>query len=120
KEADAGLEFHRKLGFVALVDSLAMQAAYIRNLRGLTLHFGSLDDDRFDERRLESFFATQPHLPVLECEYWIRKLQVRFMAGDYVAALDAAIRATGLLWATPVLIVRAEYELYSALTRAAA
>jgi hypothetical protein len=41
------------------------------------------------------------------------------MAGDYVAALDAAIRATGLLWATSVLILRAEYELYSALTRAA-
>src|SRR4030095_5218218 len=75
KEAEAGLDFHRKLGFVALVDSIIMQAAYIRSLRGIAPLFGSLDDDRFDERRLESFFATEPHLPVLECEYWIRKLQ---------------------------------------------
>src|SRR6185295_12676233 len=47
------------------------------------------------------------------------KLQIRFMAGDYVAALDASAHAQALLWATPVLIVRAEFELYSALTRAA-
>jgi hypothetical protein len=120
KEAEADLEFCRKLGFAGLLDHGVMRASYIRNLRGLTPHFGSLDDDRFEERRLESFFATQPHLRMLECEYWIRKLQVRFMAGDYVAAMDASIRASGLLWAASVLILRAEYDFYSALTRAVA
>ncbi len=29
-----------------------------------------------------------------QCWYWIRKLQARFFAGDYAAAMDAAVEGT--------------------------
>ena len=120
KEAEAAMALHGKLGFGALLDSLAMQRAYIRNLRGLTRQFGSLDDDHFDERCWTSRESTPQRLPILECRYWVRRLQARLIAGDYVAALDASIRAQDLLWATPALFVRADCEFYGALARAAA
>jgi len=39
-----------------------------------------------------------------ECWYWIRKAQARFLAGDYVGALDASAKggtdALGVRWST--------------------
>src|SRR5262249_32805027 len=81
--------------------------------------FGSLDDNGFDERRMENGFATQPHIEGLECWYWIRKLQARFLAGEYAAALESSHRARGLLTKSPGMLERAEHELYSALAHAA-
>ncbi|MGF6260999.1 PAS domain S-box-containing protein [Paraburkholderia youngii] len=48
----------------------------------------------------------------------VRKLQARFLAGDFDAALDAALRAQRLLWAS-LNFEMAEYHFYGALTRAA-
>ena len=42
-----------------------------------------------------------PDLALAECWYWIRKLQARFFAGDYAAAVEAASRAQQLLWTSP-------------------
>ena len=104
-----------------------MQAAFIRNLRGLTRQFGSLDDERFNELRMQTHFESQPHLVVCEFWYWVTTLQARFLAGDYPAALDASIRAETLLsdslrrnqlWATETF--RVESEFYGALAHAAA
>jgi PAS domain S-box-containing protein len=68
---------------------------------------------------MENHFATQPHIEAAECWYWIRKLQARYLAGDYAAALDASHHAQGLLARSPGMLERAEHEFYSALTRAA-
>ena len=68
---------------------------------------------------MENHFATQPHIEAIECWYWIRKLQARFLAGEYAAALEASHRAQGLLTKSPGMLERAEHELYSALTHAA-
>src|SRR5262249_29981670 len=73
-EADLNVEICRGAGFSDYLDAAATQAAFIRNLRGLTRRFGSLDDERFDERRLEQHFASQPHVPTVEAWYFIRKL----------------------------------------------
>ena len=120
REAEAGLAFCQRVGLRDFVDAADTQSALIRNLRGLTRRFGSLDDDRFDEGRLEDHFANRPHVPVFECWYWIRRLQSRFLAGDYTAALESSARAEALLFSSPALLEAAEYEFYSALTHALA
>jgi PAS domain S-box-containing protein len=119
KEAEAGLEFCRRAAFSDYINRVDTQAAFIRNLRGLTRPFGSLDDDRFDALRMQDDWATQPHLLACEYWYWVRTLQARFFAGNYAAALDASIRAQGRRSESPGALELAEYELYSALTHAA-
>jgi PAS domain S-box-containing protein len=54
-----------------------------------------------------------------QCWYWIRKLQARFFAGDYAAAIDASRKAQRLLWTSLSFFESAEYRFYSALARAA-
>jgi PAS domain S-box-containing protein len=118
-EAEGSLAFCKTAAFADYTDTVAAQAALVRSLRGLTPQFGSLDDERFDERRMENHFATQPHAEPFECWYWVRKLQARCLAGQYAAALEASHHAQGLLAKSPGMLERAEHELYSALTRAA-
>ena len=62
---------------------------------------------------------SNPDLALAECWYWIRKLQARFFAGDYAAAVEAASRAQRLLWTSPSHFETAEYHFYGALSRAA-
>ena len=119
REAEICLTFCRTGSYRDHSDALKTQMALIRGLRGLTPHFGVLEDERF-ERRIETGFATQPHIEALECWYWIRKLQARFFACDYATALDASHHATkGSLTQSAGMLELAEHELYSALTRAA-
>src|SRR5262249_32641030 len=49
----------------------------------------------------------------------IRKIQARFLAGDYPAAIEASVKAERLLWTSPAFLENAEYHFYSALARAA-
>ena len=73
----------------------------------------------FDELRFERHLASDPALALPECWYWIRKLQARFFAGDYAAAVDASLKAQRLLWTSPSFFETAEYHFYSALSHAA-
>ena len=57
--------------------------ALVRMLRGKTAKFGSLDDGQFMERIFEERMTGLPAFAMLECYYWIRKLQARFFGGDY-------------------------------------
>jgi PAS domain S-box-containing protein len=118
-EAEASVAYCRTAGFPDYIDGVSAQAALIRNLRGSTRQFGLLDDDRFDELRTENHYASQVHLLAIEFWYWTRKLQARFLAADYIAALEASRRAQDLLTYSPGMLERAEHELYSGLTHAA-
>src|SRR5262249_21234425 len=65
----------------------------------------------------------QPSGAILECFYWIRKLQARFFAGDYVSAIEAADKV-GTWYATSAylslfLLEKTEYHFYAALACAA-
>jgi PAS domain S-box-containing protein len=117
-EAERGLAFAQKIRFGTVIDCISAQLGLVRTLRGLTPVLGRFDDANFDELRIERRFAENPDLATAECWYWIRKLQARFFAGDYGAALDAALRAQRLLWASPTF-EPAEYHFYGALSRAA-
>jgi len=117
-EAERGLAFAQKMRFGVVIDRISAQLGLVRTLRGLTPTFGRFDDADFDELRIERRFAANPELAIAECWYWIRKLQARFFAGDYAAAVDAALRARQLLWASPTFEL-AEYHFYGALSRTA-
>ena len=119
REAEQGLAFAQKMRFGLVIDAITTQLGLIRTLRGLTPTFGSFDDERFDEARIERRFAENPDLAFMECWYWIRKLQARFFAGDYVSAIQASSRAQPLLWTSVSQFETAEYHFYDALSRAA-
>jgi PAS domain S-box-containing protein len=117
-EAERSLTFAKKIRYRAVIDRISVQLGLIRMLRGLTPTFGHLDDADFDELRIEHGFTENPDLAIAHCWYWVRKLQARFFAGDYGAALDAASRARPLLW-TSMTFELAEYHFYGALSHAA-
>src|SRR5579864_2442337 len=80
--------------------------------------FASFNHDQFDEVEFERHLASDPSLAQSECLYWIRKLQARFLAGDYASALNASGRAQRLLWSIPSNLEAADYHFYSALSHA--
>jgi PAS domain S-box-containing protein len=120
RECENGLAFARRVRFGLVIDLISGELGLVRTLRGLTPTFGSFDDERFDEREIERRFAGNPDLALAECWYSIRKLQARFFAGDYMAAVAAAATAERLLWTAVSRFETAEYHFYSALSHAAA
>ena len=119
REAERGLAFAQKMRFGLAIDRLSTQLGLIRTLRGLTPTFGCFDGEQFDERRIERRFSENPNLAFAECWYWVRKMQARYFAGDYVAAVDASLKAQQLLWISASHFETAEYHFYGALSRAA-
>jgi predicted ATPase/signal transduction histidine kinase len=119
QEAMNGLRYAQKIRFGLAVDHIKSQLGLICNLRGLTTKFGSFNEDQFDEVGFERHLASDPALAQSECLYCIRKLQARFLAGEYASALDASVRARRLLWSIPSNLEAADYHFYSALSRAA-
>jgi PAS domain S-box-containing protein len=119
RETENALAFAQKTRFGFVIDITATQLGLIRSLRGLTPNFGSFDDGQFDEIGIERRFVRSPHLAYAACRYWIRKLQARFFAGQYAAAVEASSWAQCLLWTVVSHFETAEYHFYGALSRAA-
>ena len=119
RAAEEGLEFVKKIPFAFAIDVISVQLALIRTLRGSTAEFGCFDDEHFDELRFERHFGADPALAQPECFYWIRKLQARFLAGDYASARDASLRADRLLWSVLSNFEVVDYQYYRALALAA-
>ncbi len=118
REIERAVAFTQQLRFGSGTDFLNVQLALVRTLRGLTTRFGSFDDEQFDEVEIERRYARRPDLATVECWYQIRKLQARFMAGDYTAALDAASRAQLLLERSLTTLETIEFHFFAALTHA--
>ncbi|MEM5316964.1 AAA family ATPase [Paraburkholderia sp. JHI869] len=117
--AEASLMFAQKTHFGFAIDVSATQLALVRTLRGLTPRFGSFDEEQFDEKQIERHFLENPDLVIAHCWYWIRKLQARFICGDYEGAIDGALRAQSFLWTSASYLEETEYHFYSALSLAA-
>ncbi|WP_455282641.1 trifunctional serine/threonine-protein kinase/ATP-binding protein/sensor histidine kinase [Cupriavidus necator] len=118
-EAEHGRAYAEKVRFGLVVDFIDTQLALVRMLRGFSRKFGCFDDDQFDELRTESHLASSTDLALAECFYWTRKLQARYLAGDYATAVDAASKAQKLLRVASSFFEEAEYHFYGALARAA-
>ena len=119
EQAEHGLAFARKVGFGTIEGWILGQLGLIRSLRGLTARLGAFDDHVFRESDLERDLAGKPALALPECWYYIRKLQARFLAGEYVDALQAAARAQPMVGGTLSLLEVVEYHFYDALCHAA-
>jgi predicted ATPase/transcriptional regulator with GAF, ATPase, and Fis domain len=119
RDAENGLEFAQKTRFGFAIGVITVQLGLIRTLRGLTPEFGCFDHEQFEELRFERHLGGDSALAQPECFYWIRKLQARFLAGDYASALDASLRAQRLLWSIPSNFDAVDYHYYGALSLAA-
>ncbi len=80
-EAERGLAFSDKAQLGLAHGICAAQLALTRSLRGSTVTFGSLDHDGYSELDVERQLAGDRNLALVECFYWIRKLQARLLAG---------------------------------------
>lgn len=118
-EAERGLAYAEKMDFGLVITIITTQLALIHMLRGLTPTFGHLDDGRYNERQFETQVASQPGQVQAECWCWFRKMQARYLAGDYVAAMQALPKVEQLIWTSVAFFEEAEFHYYGALTRAA-
>ena len=118
-EAEHGLALAEKAQFGLAIDIIRTQLALIRTLRGFTPKFGCFDDEEFNELHIENHLSSNPALAAAACWYWIRKLQTRYIAGDYATAMAAALKAQQLVWTSMSMLEEAEYHFYGALARAA-
>jgi hypothetical protein len=120
EQAEHGLAFARKVNFGALEVWVLGHLGLIHSLRGLTNRLGSFNDHIFVESDFERDLTGKPALALPECWYYIRKLQARFLAGEYFDALHAASKAQPMLGgATATLLEIVEYHFYAALSHAA-
>jgi PAS domain S-box-containing protein len=118
-EAETMLAFAQKLHFIPGMQSHSVTLALVRTLRGTATRFGHLEDEIFGEQRLEHEFASPLENPAGQGWYWTCKLQARFMAGDYAAALHAGSRARPLLDTPGGIMQVADYHFFSALCHSA-
>ncbi|HEY7372412.1 MAG TPA: AAA family ATPase [Polyangia bacterium] len=120
RQCEEALHFVRRLGFQAVTAVVTSQLRLVRNLRGTTAHFSTFDGDGFDERAfVTGLEANIQGLALPTCWHYIRKLQARFLSGDYQEAYAASTRARALLWSSRAFMEIPEYHLYAALTVAA-
>ncbi len=119
RDAEAGLEFVKKTKFGLLIDIITVQLSLVRSLRGLTSSLGHFDEDGFEEAGFETHLAENPSLAIAAIMYWIRKLEARFLGGDYKAASDTAVHAELQVRMTDGHLEIAEFYFYAALARAA-
>jgi PAS domain S-box-containing protein len=119
REFEVGLTFAQNARFGLIIVDITYQLALLRTLRGLTPNFGCFNSEEFEERSFERGMASNPGLAIAECRYWVRKLQARYLAGNYMEAMEASSEALRLLWTSTAFLEEAEYHFYSALSRAA-
>jgi PAS domain S-box-containing protein len=118
REAEIALDFTRKTRFRDMADAILHNLRFIAAMQGQTASLSTFSGAQFDEVAFEAQL-TGHRTSELICEYWVLKLRVRFLAGDYAGAFDAAQRAEPLLWSVVGQIPWQSYFFHTALTVAA-
>jgi PAS domain S-box-containing protein len=115
RESEMALDFTREAKYGDASRIVVSQQRFIATMQGRTATFSTFSDSQFDEATFETQL-TGVRMPLMICLYWILKLQARFLAGDYVAALAASQQAKPRL----VLLIgefkTIDYFYYTALT----
>ena len=119
-EVETSLNFVNRAGFGLVIENCRVNLGLIRTLRGLTPTFGCFDAYDYSESDTEHRFASNAGLALAEFFYWTRKLQARFIAGDYASAVEASQKAHQLLWPAASQVETGDFRFYAALARAAA
>ncbi|MBY6264416.1 GAF domain-containing protein [Azospirillum sp. 412522] len=120
RTAEARFAYVRQVKFGLCADILTTQLQFLRALRGRTVALGAFDGAGFDNAAFEARLLSNPSLDIATCWHWIRTLQLRCIAGEMTAAVEAAERAEGLLWTTSGHWEMAEFHFHAALARAGA
>ncbi|MER9299244.1 AAA family ATPase [Mesorhizobium sp. M0621] len=115
REAEDGLRFARDHQFSYVVDLMTPQLQLIRALRGALPALGRFEADVFSE---DAFERRTRSLPIANCWYWIRKLQLGVFAREHASAIEGAAKAEPLLWTSASSLEIVEYHFYAALARA--
>jgi predicted ATPase/signal transduction histidine kinase/tRNA A-37 threonylcarbamoyl transferase component Bud32 len=118
QDAVARMDFMRKTGFVGVVDTTLIVLRYMQQLRGHSPTFGTLDGEGFDEKALEASLSPA-HMSSMVCQYWLSKMQARFMCGSYAEAREAGDKAAAFIWSFIGIIPLLDFHLFRALTLAA-
>jgi predicted ATPase/signal transduction histidine kinase/tRNA A-37 threonylcarbamoyl transferase component Bud32 len=114
----ARMDFMRKTGFVGVEETTLIVLRYMQSLRGRSPTFGTLDGEGFDEKALEAALSPA-HMSSMVCQYWLAKMQARFMCGAYAEAREAGDRAAEFIWSFIGIIPLLDFHLFRALTLAA-
>lgn len=112
------LDYTRSVNFEAPGEVIVGIQRLIQNMRGLTEHFSSFNDDTFNEEAYEPFIAHYSQ-PIVTCWYYIMMCQARFMSGDYSKSIEAGVKARPFLWSSLGHVQEPEYWYYFALALAA-
>lgn len=118
-EAEAKLKFVTTAKFGLIAEIISTQLRLVAALRGTSNHFPSFDDNEFNEAAYEVYLAANPELAIAACWYWIRKLQLRLVAGDFVEAVSAAAKAAPLIWTSGGHLEIVEYHFCAGMAQAA-
>ena len=118
RELEMALDFTREAKYGDAAQVVVSQQRFIATMQGRTATFSTFSDSQFDEAKFEARL-TGVRMPLMICLYWILKLQARFLAGDYVAALAASQQAKPRLVALIGEYKTIDYFYYTALTVAA-
>lgn len=120
RQIEEALPFARWTRYLMVERVLVSQLRLVLNLRGLTERFGTFDGNGFDESSFEAGLEADPHYNASAiCFHLTRKLQARFLSGDYEEAYATSVRARPLLWTSRSFMETPEYHLYTALAVAA-
>jgi predicted ATPase/signal transduction histidine kinase len=119
REAEKKRDLVIKARFGLIFNIITGQLRLILALRGLTPSFSSFDGPDFDEHRFERHLDETPGMAVAIGWYWVRKLQGRFFAEDFLGAIEAAAKMARFVWTIPSHLEIAEYHFYAALARSA-
>ncbi|WP_095988385.1 trifunctional serine/threonine-protein kinase/ATP-binding protein/sensor histidine kinase [Cystobacter fuscus] len=112
------VDFAREANFPDMLDTELLTGRFVRQLRGLTPSFGTLDDEGLREEDFEARL-TPNRIGTLRFLYWSLKMQARFMGGAYEEAREAGERAQALYWAAASPVYRRDFQVMRALTLAA-
>ena len=114
RESEMALDFARQAKYGDVSDIIVTQQRFIANMQGRTATFSTFSDAQFDEAAFEAQMMVG-RTSTMICWYWILKLKARFLSCDYAAALVAADKVRGLLWASATSIHLLDYYYYAAL-----
>ncbi|WP_176054710.1 ATP-binding sensor histidine kinase [Paraburkholderia caribensis] len=116
KEIGIALEFVRSVGFKLVEDILLTQCAVVRSMMGESKGVGVLDNEEFDEAVFEPYLLQSPSSAIAACWYWIRKMQCRYIGGDYEEAAKCVQKAKSLIWTSSLFLEEAEFHFFAALS----
>jgi predicted ATPase/signal transduction histidine kinase len=119
ERAERGMESLRSMSFRDLEDMCRVLVQVTRALQGQTSHLGRLQGEGFDEARFAAGLVDR-RFSRLSCWYWLARMQLAFMAGNHLQAMEAGDRAMALAWSVAGNLPLPELVLFDALTRAAA